>query len=243
MELLVVIAIIAILAGLLLPALAAAKEKGKRTVCLNNLRQIALGMNIYAVDNQDYVVKAREIPGTDSYVQVALNPPEVSAAGTVGLLVQTNNVWTCPNRPGFPTYEGEYPQWNIGYQYFGGITKWYNPAGQFASRSPVKLGSSKATWVLAADAVMKVDGVWGGGREIAYKNMPPHHGPRSKIPAGGNEVFADGSARWIKFEQMHYLHTWNPDGTRKAYFYQDPSDFDPALQTAVNTRADMRAQP
>lgn len=54
-ELLVVIAIIAILAGLLLPALARAKESGRAAVCKSNMRQIALGILMYADDSRDYL--------------------------------------------------------------------------------------------------------------------------------------------------------------------------------------------
>jgi prepilin-type N-terminal cleavage/methylation domain-containing protein/prepilin-type processing-associated H-X9-DG protein len=61
MELLVVIAIIAILAGLLLPALSGAKSAGQSAVCKNNLRQIYLGMRIYAEEHDFYPILERHL--------------------------------------------------------------------------------------------------------------------------------------------------------------------------------------
>ena len=61
-ELLVVIAIIAVLAALLLPALTAAKAKGKRAVCLSNLRQTGIATVTYAQDNEGKIPYGPKAP-------------------------------------------------------------------------------------------------------------------------------------------------------------------------------------
>jgi hypothetical protein len=192
-------------------------------------------MTIYALDNRDRVVLARNIPGSSParFVQIAINPPEASAAKSVGLTIQTNNVWTCPNRPGFPTYEAAYPQYNIGYQYFGGISQWLTRGYDGPSRSPVKTTGSRPHWVLAADATMKIMNVWGGvDRDVAYANIPPHKN-RGSNPAGGNHLLIDGSANWMKAQTMYGLHTWADPASRLGYFYQDSSDFPDALKALL----------
>jgi prepilin-type N-terminal cleavage/methylation domain-containing protein len=239
-ELLVVIAIIAILAAMLLPVLAKSKEKSKRIACMNNLRQIGVGMTIYAGDYQDLVLPAVDSNGEPCpYI---LSDPGAQVAKMVGLMVLTNSasIWSCPNRPGLPAWEQTYTQWDIGYSYFGGIPTWYPGGTAMTAHSPIKLANSKSYWVLTADTLFwNSTGRWmssadeTAGRPPLYMNIPPHPTSNSHQADGGNEGFADGSAAWIKFSTMWKLTQYSGVATTQIYWYQDPSDFDAALKALL----------
>ena len=97
-ELLVVIAIIGVLAGLLLPVMSKAKEAGRGTVCLSNLRQLGLGLQLYVQDSnnrlpfmRDALLGTNSIPVTNA--TMLPSPESVLMRYTGG----SSNLWRCPS--------------------------------------------------------------------------------------------------------------------------------------------------
>jgi prepilin-type N-terminal cleavage/methylation domain-containing protein len=242
-ELMMVLAVLGILGLVILPTLAATNHRTSRAGCQNNLRQIAVAVTAHAADNNDTVYPLRDV------VPIALRSP-LAAAKQLGLEINSAipSIWTCPERPGLPLFEVATAHVVIGYQYFGGLTTWNTPLGSLPARSPVKLSQSQPYWTLAADPLIKIGNLWAGQvvppsdeRFIVYSNMPPHRTPDTFTPQGGNQVFADGSARWIDLEKMYRLTGWNGAyGPAWCHFYQDPIDFPAALKSAL---PNLAAQP
>jgi prepilin-type N-terminal cleavage/methylation domain-containing protein len=219
-ELLVVIAIIAVLAALLLPALSQAKNKAQRTACLNNEKQIAIGLNIYAGDNKDRL----PVNGAGSW---AWDMP-----WNVGTLLLAQGLeWKnfyCPSISWKFSERNEYELWN----YVSGSYRVIDYAQTFANTASVAstnwnrmitdeaiydqygaaLPSTPATdRVLFADAILTDPGQnsldpavlstynWTAVQGGYYIPHTSAHMEGGKVPSGSNEMMKDSHVEWHKF--------------------------------------------
>ena len=232
-ELLVVIAIIAILAALLLPALANAKEQARRTSCKNNIRQFIQVAHLYSNDYEQRLPSGlSDAPEPkDDHVPLISTPVRQQL-----LKYAPYHIYECPNlgKP-FGTPQGWlFEGWGyvIGYNYLGGHfqTPWPEMDGFQGWISPQTL-TDDPTLPLVTDM-----NDWSPG----YLNTLAPHGPRGPIlfshedgeidfanPSaegassqdigadGGNVGYLDGSVRWKDIEEMKPYRgsqLWGLDG-------------------------------
>ena len=198
-ELLVVIAIIAILASMLLPALAKAREKARTISCAANLKQLALGNIMYAGDNDGM------LPGIShgSSSDTALIPQDTDFARNGAVWYRSWPVYTYPYVNSSEVYACPGSTYNC-YKIAYGM-----PYGCSASTAGTIFPSPRndGTIKRPSECLMISEKGAGGGNLYILQNQ--YYAMRMSHSDGGNVAFVDGHVKWYHFQTSPIGHGWN----------------------------------